>query len=87
VLELAADSWAAGLGHGESFKSTLGVRHEDTQEGGGSRSEERHGLAAAILRIDRRRENSVHGLSEKYSRTQHLLWFDDSIPMSDPPLP
>jgi hypothetical protein len=25
------------------------------------------------------------GLLEKYSRTQHLLWFDDSIHMSDPP--
>jgi hypothetical protein len=27
------------------------------------------------------------GLLEKYSRTQHLLWLGDSIPMSDPPLP
>jgi hypothetical protein len=28
------------------------------------------------------------GLLEKnYSRTQHLLWFGDSIPMSDTPLP
>jgi hypothetical protein len=29
------------------------------------------------------------GLLEKESRTQHLLWFGDSIPMSmsDPPLP
>jgi hypothetical protein len=29
--------------------------------GGGSRSEERHGLAAAILRIDRRQTNPVRG--------------------------
>jgi hypothetical protein len=27
------------------------------------------------------------GLLEKYSRTQHLLWFGDSILVSDPPLP
>jgi hypothetical protein len=27
------------------------------------------------------------GFWEKYSRTQHLLWFGDSIHVSDPPLP
>jgi hypothetical protein len=27
------------------------------------------------------------GFLEKHSRTQHLLWFGDSIPVSDPPLP
>jgi hypothetical protein len=27
------------------------------------------------------------GLLEKYSRTQHLLLFGDSIHVSDPPLP
>jgi hypothetical protein len=45
----------------DNFKSILGAGPEATQDGGGSRSEERHGLAAAILRIDRRRKNLVWG--------------------------
>jgi hypothetical protein len=44
-----------------SFKSPLGARPEATQDGGGSQPEERHGLAAAVLRITRRRRNSVRG--------------------------
>jgi hypothetical protein len=31
--------------------------------------------------------NRYGGLLEKCPRTQHLLWFGDSIPVSDPPLP
>jgi hypothetical protein len=48
---------------------------------------ERHGLAAEVLRIIRRRKNTVRGVSGKYSRTQHLLWRGYSIHVSDLPLP
>jgi hypothetical protein len=34
-----------------SFKSPVGARLQATQDGGGSQPEERHGLAAAVLRI------------------------------------
>jgi hypothetical protein len=43
----------------ESFKSPVGARHAATLDGGGSQPEERHGLAAAVLRITRRRKNPV----------------------------
>jgi hypothetical protein len=70
-----------------SFMSTLGARLEATQDGGGSQPEERHGLAAEVLRIIRRQKNPVRGAFGKYSRAQHLLWRGDSIPVSDLPLP
>jgi hypothetical protein len=44
-----------------SFKSPLGARLEATQDGGGLQPEERHGLAAAVPRITRRRKNPVRG--------------------------
>jgi hypothetical protein len=57
-----------------------------TLDGGWSEPEQGHGLAAEVLRIIRRQKNSVRGVFGKYSRTQHLLWRGDSIPVSDPPL-
>jgi hypothetical protein len=39
----------------------MGARLEATQDGGGSQPEERHGLAAEVLRIIRRRKNPVRG--------------------------
>ena len=73
MLELAADSWEAALGTAlassrqpcETFWSTLGERPEDTQDGGGSQPEERHGLAAAVIRIARRRKIPVRGVFGK----------------------
>ena len=69
MLELAADSWEAALGSAlassrqpcERLGSPLGARPEATQDGGWSQPEERHGLAAAVLRIARRRESPVRG--------------------------
>jgi hypothetical protein len=69
------------------FLSLLGARLMATQDGGWSQPEERHGPAAEVLRIIRRRKNPVRGVFGKYSRTQHLLWRGDSILVSDPPLP
>ena len=74
MLELAADSWEAALGTAlassrqpcESLKSPLGARPDATQDGGGSQPEERHGLAAAVLRIARRRKSPVRGVLEKF---------------------
>jgi hypothetical protein len=45
-----------------SFMSPLGERPEATQDGGGSQPEERHGLAAAVLRITSCRRNPVRGI-------------------------
>jgi hypothetical protein len=70
-----------------SFMSSLGERIEATEDGGGSQPEERHGLAAEVLRIIRRRKNPVRGVFRKYSRTQHLLWRGDSILVFDLLLP
>jgi hypothetical protein len=39
-----------------------GERPEDTQDGGGSQPEERHGLAAEVGRISRRRKNPLRGV-------------------------
>jgi hypothetical protein len=72
-----------------SFMSPKGARLEAIRDGGGSHPEERHDLAAEVLRIIRRRKTRyVRGVLEKYSRTQHLLWRGDSIHVSDqsPPL-
>jgi hypothetical protein len=73
VLESVADNWEATLGHGarcnrqpcESSKFPLGARPDATQDGGGSQPGERHGLAAAVLRIARRRKNLVRGVFGK----------------------
>ena len=40
----------------------MGERPEDTQDGGESQPEERHGLAAEVGRIIRRRKNPVRGV-------------------------
>jgi hypothetical protein len=45
-----------------SFKSPPGARPEATHDGGGSQPEERHGQAAAVLTITRRRRNPVRGV-------------------------
>ena len=70
---LAADSWEASLGTAlassrqpcERLRSPLGARPEATQDGGWSQPEERHGLAAAVLRIARRRKSPVRGVFGK----------------------
>jgi hypothetical protein len=67
--------------------SPLEARLEATQDGGGLKPEERHGLAAAVLRITRRRINPVREFLGKYSRTHHLLRNGDSIPVFYQPLP
>jgi hypothetical protein len=70
-----------------SFMSPLGARLEAKRDKGGSQPEERHGMAAEVLGIIRRRKKpSTEGFG-KYSRTQHLLWRGDSILVSDLPLP
>ena len=69
-MELAADTWEAALVTAlassrqpcESLRSPLGARPDVTQEGGGSQPEERHGLAAEVGRIIRRRKNPVRGV-------------------------
>jgi hypothetical protein len=70
-----------------SFTSPHGARLEATQDGGRSRPEERHGLAAEVLMIIRCRKNPVRGVFEKYSRTHHLLRSGDSIHVLYQPLP
>jgi hypothetical protein len=70
VLELAADSWEAALGTElarsrqlcESLRSPLGARPYAPHDGGGSQPEERHRLAAAVIRIARRRKSQVRGV-------------------------
>jgi hypothetical protein len=72
VLEMAADSWEAALGTAlasirrpcESLRSPMGARPDATQDGGGSHPEERHGVAAAVIRIARRRESPVRGFGK-----------------------
>jgi hypothetical protein len=71
----------------ESLRSPMGARPDAPQDGGRSHLEERTCLAAAVLRIIRRRKNPVQGVFGKYSRTQHFLWRGDSILVFDPPLP
>jgi hypothetical protein len=43
----------------------MGSRLEATQDGGGTQPEERHGLAAEVLKIIRRRKSPVRGVLEK----------------------
>jgi hypothetical protein len=69
------------------FKSPLGARPDATQDGGGSQPEERHGMAATVLRITRRRKNPVRGVFGKNSRTHHLLRTGDLIPVFYQPPP
>jgi hypothetical protein len=45
-----------------SCTSPLGARLEATQDGGGSQPEERHGLAAEVLRIIRCLKKPVRGV-------------------------
>jgi hypothetical protein len=48
-----------------SFTFTLGARLEATRDGGGSQPEERHGLAAEVLMIIRRRKSPARGVLGK----------------------
>jgi hypothetical protein len=66
-----------------SFKSPPRARLEATHDGGGSQPEERHGLAAEVLRIIRRRKNPVRGVLENCD----LLRSGDSIPLFYQPFP
>jgi hypothetical protein len=55
------------------FMPPLGGRLKATQDRGRSQPEERHSLAAEVLRIIHRRKNPVRGVFGKYSRTQHFF--------------
>jgi hypothetical protein len=95
VLEMAADSWEAALGTAlassrqpcESLRSPLAARPDATQDGGGSQPEERHGLAAAVLRITRRRRNPVRGGFGDIYPYPPFLRNGDSILVFFQPLP
>jgi hypothetical protein len=65
------------------FMSPPRGRLKPTHDGGRSQPEERHGLAAAVLKIIRRRKNPLRGFFRKYSRIHDLLWRGDSIHVSD----
>jgi hypothetical protein len=62
-----------------SCKSPMGARLEATHDGGGSQPVERHGLAAEVLKIIRRRETMYGGFLENYSRTHHSSRSGDSL--------
>jgi hypothetical protein len=70
-----------------SLESPHGARREATHTLGGSQPEERHGLAAEVFMIDRRRKKPVRRSFDKYFRTQHLLRSGDSIRVFTQPLP
>jgi hypothetical protein len=53
---------------------SLGVRLKSTQDGGGSRPEERHGLAAEIHKIDRRRKIPVFSDKQLPYPTSFEAW-------------
>jgi hypothetical protein len=71
-LEQAADNREATPVYGVRLQSTshvslespLGARREAMHARGGSPPEERHGLAAEVVMIYRRRENSVQRVFE-----------------------
>jgi hypothetical protein len=48
-----------------SFKSPLGARLEATHDGGGLQPEERHGMAAEVLKIICHQKTRYVGLLEK----------------------
>jgi hypothetical protein len=48
-----------------SVTSPLVARLEATEDGGGSQPEERHGMAAKVLGVIRRRKNPVRGVLGK----------------------
>jgi hypothetical protein len=93
VLELAAGSREAALGQGALNKAcdirvSLGVRLGATHGGGGSQPEERHGMAADVLKIDRRRKkHGTEGFRIINFRTLHLLRSGNSIIEFNQPLP
>jgi hypothetical protein len=61
-----------------NLESPLGTMREATQAGGESQPEERHGLTAEVLRIDRRRKNPVRRVFESIFPpypTLKLKWF------------
>jgi hypothetical protein len=84
-LELAAESREVAQGKSARWTSTSplevqppidrgeAVRHETKHAGGGSQAEERHGLAAGVLRIGRRLKSPVRRGSVEHFRTQHIL--------------
>jgi hypothetical protein len=95
ALELAADNREAKIGRGARKLSTISVglespmraRRDATQAREGSQPQKRHGLAAEVPCIDRRRENSVRrvfGLICPY-----LTSFEEGAPIHvfDQPLP
>jgi hypothetical protein len=99
-FELAAGVWAGGRQPGsnawrslavdqpcESRESPMMARREATHVGGGSQPDERHGLAAEVLRIDRRWKTRYEGFLNKYFQTRYILWSGDSIRVFNQPLP
>jgi hypothetical protein len=57
----ARRSLAVACHAGAFLESPLGARPDATKDGGGSQPEERHGVAAAVLRITRRRKKPGTG--------------------------
>jgi hypothetical protein len=69
------------------IRVSMGVRLGATQDGRGSQPEERHGLAADVHMIDRRRKTRYGGFRINNFRTHNLLRSGDSISEFDRPLP
>jgi hypothetical protein len=94
ALEWATDNRQASLGQGArshssspvSFEYPLGARQEATHGGGGSKPEERRGLAAEVQMIDRRQKTRYGGFLYTYFRIRHLLGSGDSISGFNQPL-
>jgi hypothetical protein len=90
MLELAAEIREATHGQRRSlaaaepyelFRVSLGAKLDATQDGGGSQPRERHGLAAEVHIIDRRRINPVR----RVFHTRSLLLSGDSIIVFEQP--
>jgi hypothetical protein len=92
---MAADNWKVAPWHGARYVWTHmrdlnlppGVRRDGTHAGRRSQPEERHGMEAEVLRIDRRRKNRYREFLVMFFRTRHILWNDDSIRVSEQPFP
>jgi hypothetical protein len=86
LVRPSCEIWGFGLDRTDY----LGARLEVTQDGGRSQPEERHGLAAEVLRIIRRRKNPVLGIFGKifpYPPSFEEQRLEYSIPVFYQPLP
>jgi hypothetical protein len=70
------------------IRVSLGVGLGAKQDGGGSQPEERHGVAAGVHKVDRRRKkHGTEGFEIDNFCTQHFFRSGDSISEFDQPLP